>query len=99
MDISFFGAAAGGLTLCGIDPALDVEAREYKLADGRFLSGDLDARHVVLVEDYADDKDIQVGDDVQLVTSQGVEKVRVVGLISKEGAGQLHRHRDVFYLF
>ncbi len=90
MDISFFGAVAGGLTLYGIDPALDVEAREYKLTDGRFLSADLDARHVVLVEDYAHDKDIQVGDDVQLVTPQGVEKVRVVGLISKEGAGQLN---------
>lgn len=91
MDVSFFGAATGGLMLYGIDPTLDLEAREYRIVDGRFLSADLDAFHVVLVADYAADRDIRVGDSVQLVTSQGAEKVRVVGLMSKEGAGQLNQ--------
>jgi putative ABC transport system permease protein len=90
MDISFFGAVAGGLTIYGIDPALDAEAREYKLVDGEFLSLDLDAYHIVLVKDYADEQEIQVDDDIQIVTSEGAETVRVVGLMSKEGAGQLN---------
>jgi putative ABC transport system permease protein len=90
MDISFFGAVAGGLTIYGIDPVLDAEAREYKLVEGAFLSPDLDAYDIVLVKDYADEEEIQVGDDVQIVSSEGVETLRVVGLMSKEGAGQLN---------
>ena len=90
MDISFFGAVAGGLTIYGIDPVIDAEAREYKVVEGEFLSPDLDAYHIVLVKDYADEEAIQVGDDIQIVSSQGLQAVRVVGLISKEGAGQLN---------
>ncbi len=90
MDISFFGAVAGGLTIYGIDPVLDAEAREYKVVDGQFLSPDLDAYAIVLVKDYAEGEEIQVGDDVQIVASEGVETMRVVGLMSKEGAGQLN---------
>jgi putative ABC transport system permease protein len=90
MNISFFGAVAGGLTIYGIDPELDVEAREYKVVDGEFLSSDLDAYHIVLVKDYADEEEIQVGDDIQIVTSEGVETMRIVGLMSKEGAGRLN---------
>ncbi len=90
MDISFFGAAAGGLLLYGIDPALDVQAREYKVAAGQFLSPDPDVYEIVLVQEYADDKEVQVGDDVDIVTPERVETLRVVGLISKEGPGRLN---------
>ncbi|MGD9002568.1 MAG: ABC transporter permease, partial [Anaerolineae bacterium] len=90
IDISFFGAVAGGLSIYGIDPVVDAEAREYKLVEGEFLSPDLDAYHIVLVKDYADEEEIQVGDDIQIVTSEGIETMRVVGLMSKEGAGQLN---------
>jgi putative ABC transport system permease protein len=90
MEISFFGAVAGGLTIYGIDPVLDAEAREYKLVEGEFLSADLDAYDIVLVKDYADEEEIEVGDDIQIVTPEGVETLHVVGLISKEGAGQLN---------
>ncbi|MGD2165333.1 MAG: FtsX-like permease family protein [Anaerolineae bacterium] len=90
LDISFFGAVAGGLVIYGIDPDLDVEAREYRLVGGQFLSADLDAFHIVLVSDYAAEKDVEVGDDLDIVTPQGVETLRVVGLMSEQGAGQLN---------
>jgi putative ABC transport system permease protein len=90
MDISFFGAVAGGLSLYGIDPSLDSQAREYKIVAGQFLSADLDAYDVVLVKDYADEKDIQLEHDIEILTSDGIETLRVVGLMSKEGAGQLN---------
>jgi putative ABC transport system permease protein len=90
MDISFFGAVAGGLTIYGIDPGLDPEAREYKVVEGQFLSPDMDAYNIVLVKDYADEEEIGLGDDIQIVASEGLETLRVVGLMSKEGAGQLN---------
>ena len=90
IDISFFGAVAGGLSLYGIDPSLDSQAREYKIVAGQFLSADLDAYDVVLVKDYADEKDIQLEHDIEILTSDGIETLRVVGFISKEGAGQLN---------
>ncbi len=90
MDINLFGAVGGGLIVYGIDPYLDSEAREYKIAAGEFLPPDLDAYDIVLVKEYADNNDIQVGNDIRLVTPTGIEFVRVVGLLSKEGAGQLN---------
>jgi putative ABC transport system permease protein len=90
LGISMFGAVAGGLTVYGIDPTVDAQVREYKVVAGRFLSYDQDAYEIVLVKDYADSNDISLNQDVRIVTPTGVELVRVVGLLSKEGAGQLN---------
>ncbi len=90
LDISMFGAVASGLALYGIDPSLDPEAREYKIVAGQFLTPALDPYDIVLVKDYADDKDIEVGEDLRILTSEGPQIVRVVGLMSKEGPGQLN---------
>jgi putative ABC transport system permease protein len=90
MEMSFLGAVTGGLTLYGIDPSLDSQVREYNIVEGQFLPPDWDVYEVVLGKDYADDKDIRVGQDLRILTSDGVERLRVVGLMSKEGAGQLN---------
>jgi len=90
MGVSFFGAVGGGITLYGIDPARDVQARDYKIVEGRFLTNELDARDIVLVKDYADDKSLQVGQNIEIVTSDGSTMLRIVGLMSKEGPGQLN---------
>jgi len=90
LGVSVIGEVANSLLVYGIDPTLDVEAREYKIAAGRFLASELDAYEIVLVEEYARDKDIDVEDDIRLVTPEGIEVVRVVGLMSKEGPGQLN---------
>jgi putative ABC transport system permease protein len=87
--LSLFGASgAGGLILHGIDPALDVGLRDYKLTAGLFLQDNSTAREIVLVETYAEDKDIRVGDWFSVVTPNGVEELKVVGLMAREGAGQ-----------
>ncbi len=90
VGVSFLGAVDGGLLLYGIDPALDPAAREYRLAAGRFLGPDLDAYDVVLVKDYADKERIQVGRDIQVLMPSGVVRLRVVGLIARQGPGQLN---------
>jgi len=88
LELSFLGMDSGGFVLHGVDPLLEPLAREYKITEGRFLEGNLAAFEVVLVENYAKDEDINVGDRVELLTPNGVEKLRVVGLISREGPGQ-----------
>lgn len=91
IGLSLFGASTGGgLTLYGIDPEADQQARDYQVVAGRFLSDDLNADEVVLVDSYADEKDLKVGDSVEILAGQGVEKLQLVGLIAKEGPGQLN---------
>jgi len=87
--MSFLGMASGGLTLFGIYPEEDVAARDYTMVEGQFLPDDLDVYEVVLVKDFAEEKDLKVGGDLHLLTSQGVERLKIVGLMSKEGPAQL----------
>ncbi|HAV77988.1 MAG TPA: hypothetical protein DCX53_11620 [Anaerolineae bacterium] len=80
----------GGLTLHGIDPAMDPSLREYKLVTGIFLQDNSTKREVVLVETYAVDKGLQVGDWLEIITPNGVESLKIIGLIAREGAGQIN---------
>jgi putative ABC transport system permease protein len=104
--MSFFGTSSGGIMLHGIIPALETQTRDYKLTEGEFLSENLTKREVVLVETLAEDEDIRVGDRISLVFPSGTEKLRVIGLIAREGPGQtnngsfgvipLETARDIF---
>jgi putative ABC transport system permease protein len=91
LDLNMFGAGAGGgLLLYGIDPVLDVQVRPYTLAEGRFLSDDKNAYEVVLTSTFAEEKKIVLGNKMSIVTPNGPMRLRVVGLIKKEGPGQLN---------
>jgi putative ABC transport system permease protein len=87
--LSMFGASLeGGLMLYAIDPTQDGEVRDYKLAEGRFLSADLNTAEIVLVQDFARENDISLGQRMSILTPGGVQRLTVVGLITKEGPGQ-----------
>lgn len=90
LGLSFFGPLAGGLLVYGIDPEIDHLAREYQVKEGEFLSPDIDAREILLVQAYANEQRIRVGNDIKLVTPNGAETLRVVGLIGQEGPGRLN---------
>ncbi len=90
IGLSFFGSDVGGLTLYGIDPGLDTNVRDYTITEGTYLSPDSSSSEVVLVENFAEDNDLQVGKSVEIVTEDGIEKLDVVGLMAKEGPGQLN---------
>ncbi len=90
IGVSFLGEVSSGLLLYGVNPALDSSAREYKIVAGRFLSPSQDVQEVVLVKDYAETKRVAVGQDLRILTPNGVERLRIVGLMSKEGPGQLN---------
>ncbi len=88
LDIGLFGTTGGGLLLHGVVPALEQMTRNYKLVDGRFLSDDLEEREIVLVETYAEDEEIMVGDLIKIITPNGDKELKVVGLIARDGPGQ-----------
>jgi putative ABC transport system permease protein len=90
LGLTFFGTEVSGLTLYGIDPSRDRQVRDYYPVEGSFLSPDLNADEVVLVKDFADENELQVGSWMEIIADSGVEKLRVVGLIEKKGAGQLN---------
>jgi putative ABC transport system permease protein len=87
IGISFFGASAGGLLLHGIDPLIDPSARDYVLTAGRFLTPNSREYEIVLVAAYAADQEVVVGDRIEILTPNGVERLRLVGLLAKEGPG------------
>lgn len=88
LSFGLFGAAAQGLQLNGIDPSIDPLLQDYPLTDGDFLGSQSTKYEVVLVEDYAADKSINVGDWIGILTPNGIAQIQVVGLISREGPGQ-----------
>ena len=90
VGLSIAGFGGGGLLLLGIDPVADTLAREYKVVDGAFLSPDDGAYEIVLVKNYADEQDVRVGNEIELITGADRARLRVVGLISKEGPGLLN---------
>ena len=88
--MSFLGASTRQLILFGIDPILDPLAREYNLVAGGFLSENVNALDVVLVQEFAEDQDVWLKDRIDIVTPQGFETLRIIGIISKDGAGTLN---------
>jgi len=88
LDISFFGASGGGLLIHGIIPSLEIQTRDYILKNGRFLSTDPRERNIVLVESFAEDEDIQVGELIEIITPNGNKELKVIGLIAREGPGK-----------
>ena len=90
IGLSFFGTSLGGLSLYGIDPLLDPEVREYNLTAGRFLELASAPAEVVLVENFALDNEIEIGDRIEIVGPNELLRLRVVGFIAREGPGQLN---------
>jgi putative ABC transport system permease protein len=90
LDINFFGASTSGLLLYGIDPQLDQQVRDYKMVAGRFLSNNPSVYEVVLVSDFATEHKVKVDDRIAVQTSGGPARLRVVGLMAKDGPGQLN---------
>jgi putative ABC transport system permease protein len=78
------------LTLVGIEPEIDGRVRNYDLAAGRMISRDDRAYTIVLVAVFAEDNDIQLGDDLEIYLGEaGVEKFEVVGLLESEGVARI----------
>ena len=81
-------SVGANLLLLGVDSALDPEVRQYELLAGRWLEGE--NYEAVLTQKYADEKDLKPGDDLVVLAPGGQERLKIVGLISRNGAGLLN---------
>ncbi|MEZ4641495.1 MAG: FtsX-like permease family protein [Chloroflexota bacterium] len=89
-QLSISGGAVPGTSfwLMGRDLEADTAVHEYNLSEGRLPTAAETSYNVVLVEDYAADKGIEVGEDFAILTpGAGAVNLRVIGLIAKEGIG------------
>lgn len=89
VEISLGGGSSAGLLMVGVDPALDPQVRVYQMATGRYLEPDEEQRSVVLTQEYAEKKDLSVGSDLEILTSDGPVAFEIVGLMESEGVGRL----------
>jgi putative ABC transport system permease protein len=81
-------AASNTLRLVGVDPAIDQSVRVYTLTAGRWLRGK--AYEAIVTEKYAADNKLKLGDDLVILAPAGQERLRLVGLIKRDGAGLLN---------
>lgn len=88
LELSFLGLNSGGLLVYGVDAELEPLARDYRITQGTFLGNDRSAYEICLVENYAEQEDIKVGDSIKIITPFGIEELEVVGLMAREGPGQ-----------
>ncbi|HTP07147.1 MAG TPA: FtsX-like permease family protein [Anaerolineae bacterium] len=90
-SFSLGGTTSGNsLLLFGIDPAGDQQARQYNLIAGRFLQPSERSYSAVFTQDYADEKNIQVGKDVDILLPNGTATLRAVGIVKKDGPGLMN---------
>ncbi len=84
------GSSGNRLLLFGIDPAVDREARQYNLIAGRFLMPGERSYSAIFTQDYADEKKITVGKDVEILLPTGTATLRAVGIVKKDGPGLMN---------
>ncbi len=86
------GGTSGGnrLLIFGIDPAVDQEARQYNLIAGRFLKPGERSYSAIFTQDYATEKKIEVGKDVDIILPSGTATLRCVGIVRKDGPGLMN---------
>jgi len=89
IQISLGGGSSAGLLMVGVDPALDPQVRVYQMSTGRYLEPDEEQRSVVLTQEYAEKKDLSVGSDLEILSSDGPVAFEIVGLMESEGVGRL----------
>ncbi|MBI3741256.1 MAG: ABC transporter permease [Chloroflexi bacterium] len=79
------------LNIAGIDPDADRRLRTYNVIAGRFLSKGEKSFNIVLVDKFAANRSIALGDTISAILSNGRDvKFKVIGLMTTEGAGQMN---------
>jgi ABC-type antimicrobial peptide transport system permease subunit len=79
------------ITFAGINPNVDPQVRSYQLAEGRMINDSDRTYTILLVETFAEDNDIRLGDDLEADLGEGrVETFEVVGLLENTGVARLN---------
>lgn len=81
-------ASGNNLQVFGVDAALDPSVRQYDLTAGRWLKAE--KYEAVLTQEFAAEKGLALGQDLVILVPGGQERLRIVGLIARSGAGLLN---------
>ena len=81
--------------IIGIDPSIDRKVRDYSIANGEFLKSD-EGRSIIIVEEFAKENKIKVGDKLELATDKGFSVFSVIGLLDKTGVGRFQNGSAIF---
>ncbi len=81
------GYVANVLQVYGVNPALDPDARVYRMVEGSFLAPREDGRVMVITDRFAERKGVSLGVDLDILTPKGAVSFRVTGLMATEGFG------------
>jgi len=76
------------LRVLGVDPLADPQVRQYEITAGRWLKDE--NYEAVITEHYAEEAELRLGEDLVVLVPGGEERLRIVGLISRNGAGLLN---------
>ncbi|MEK7215785.1 MAG: ABC transporter permease [Chloroflexota bacterium] len=72
----------GFVELVGVDPAIDAEVQPQTVVAGAFLSSPT-AREIVVGTGWAEKTGTRLGSDVEIITGEGFQKFRVVGVLEE----------------
>ncbi len=81
------GKRSTDIEIIGIDVKNDRKLRDYQVKRGRFLIAK-DTKSLLLVDSFAKENNLKVGDKVKIATSKGFTTFTIVGLIAPQGAGR-----------
>ncbi len=85
--LRFGSPVSAFVTVLGVDPAVDPRVHIYRLVEGRLLLPE--DEHVTLITvALAEDLERSVGDEVEITTPEGTARLKIVGIIDKEGIGR-----------
>ncbi|MBI5713361.1 MAG: ABC transporter permease, partial [Chloroflexi bacterium] len=88
-SLSLGGRAVGkSLQIFGVEADIDRQVRQYEIVAGRWIKGD--SYEAVIPEKYATEKELKVGNDLVIIAPAGTERIRIVGIITNNGAGLLN---------
>ncbi len=76
------------LQIIGIDLAVDQEVRQYTLLEGRMPA--VGKYETVVSKQYAQDKNLHIGEELVFSALGGVERLKIVGILSDEGAATIN---------
>jgi putative ABC transport system permease protein len=83
------GVASGNMFfLYGIDPQVDPQLRVYQLTSGRLP--EVGKYEVVIPNEYAQEKNLVIGNFLELLDPEGVVRLKIVGLLANEGVALLN---------
>ena len=88
MSTLFAKGQRANLQVLGVDPALDRRVRDYDIIAGRMLEDEAD---MLLDKSMARRFDIQLNDEVKLLTDRKLQKFTVVGLLEPQGGTALRQ--------